>query len=80
MTVVNVPLDDELFARATELANWDKLSVEELLASALRRHVEYVNHIRDIPRLPPFSLENYTLNRNPEETDDEYTTRREMFK
>lgn len=79
MTVVTVKLDDDLFARASELASWDKLSVEELVANALRRHVEYVAHVRDIPRLPPFSLEDYELQRDPGESDAEYEARRALF-
>jgi hypothetical protein len=76
---VTVQLDDELFARAKELANWDKLSVEELLANALRRHVEYIAHVQEIPRLPPFSLDSYDLQRDSGETDEDYVARRALF-
>lgn len=31
------------------------------------------------PEMPPFSLENYELDRDPDETDEEYAARRAMF-
>jgi hypothetical protein len=79
MADVTVHLDDELYSKASRLANLDKVSVEDLVENALRRHLDYVDVVDDFSRMAPFSLENYELQRDPDENDEDFAFRRSLF-
>jgi hypothetical protein len=64
MADVTVHLDDELYGKASRLANLDKVSVEDLVENALRRHLDYVDVVENFSHMAPFSLENYELQRD----------------
>lgn len=42
---IEIAVDDELLARAQEVAGMDSRSLEQLAVSALRHHVEYVRAV-----------------------------------
>ena len=79
MADVTVHLDDELYSKASRLADLDKVSVEDLVENALRRHLDYVDVVDDFSHMAPFSLENYELQRDPDENDEDFAFRRSLF-
>jgi hypothetical protein len=79
MNELKVFLDDELFRKASRLARLENLSIEDLVASALRRHVEHAEAAADFSGMAPFSLENYELQRDAGESEEDYTFRKSLF-
>jgi hypothetical protein len=77
--LIGPDLDDELYSKASRLTGLDNLSVEDLVANALRRHLDYVDVVEDFSRITPVSLENYELQRDPDESNDDYAFRRSLF-
>lgn len=69
MNVIEIAVDDELLARAQELAGMDGRSLEPLAVSALRHHVECVRAVAALSGMPPFSLADYELVRDPGESE-----------
>ena len=79
MADITVHLDDELYGKASRLADLDHVTVEDIVQGALRRHLDYMDVVEDFSKMPPFSLENYELQRDPDESDDDYAFRRSLF-
>jgi hypothetical protein len=65
MIDVIVRLDDALFQKASRSARLENLSIEDLLESALRRHVEHAEAAEEFSRMAPFSPNDYELQRDP---------------
>lgn len=80
MTVLALQIDDEFLARAKKVADLDQLSIEQLAISALRHHVEYISAVDEIAHMPPFSLDDYEMQRDPDELDAEYEFRLNLFR
>jgi hypothetical protein len=78
MNELKISLDDELFRKASRLARLENLSIEDLVASTLRRHVEHAEAAAD-SGMAPFSLENYELQRDAGESDEDYGFRKSLF-
>ena len=79
MADITVHLDDELYDKASRVARLDNLSVNELVEDVMRRHLDYVEALEDFSKVPAFSLENYELHRDADESDDDYAFRRSLF-
>jgi hypothetical protein len=79
MADITVHLDDELYDKASRVARLDNLSVKELVEDVMRRHLDYVEVMEDFSKMPPFSLENYELHRDADESDEDYAFRRSLF-
>jgi hypothetical protein len=79
MADVTVHIDDELYEKASRLAGLDKVSVEDVVENALRRHLDYVDVVEDFSQMAPFSLENYELQRDADENDEDFALRRSLF-
>jgi hypothetical protein len=79
MADITVHLDDKLYDKASRVAELDKVSVEELVEDAVRRHLDYVEVVEDFSKMPPFSLRSYELQRDPGESDEDYAFRRSLF-
>jgi hypothetical protein len=79
MNELKIFLDDELFRKASRLARLENLSIEDLVASTLRRHVEHAEAAADFSDMAPFSLENYELQRDSGESDEDYGFRKSLF-
>jgi Arc/MetJ family transcription regulator len=79
MADVTVHIDDELYEKASRLAGLDKVSVEDVVENALRRHLNYVDVVEDFSQMAPFSLENYELQRDADESDEDFALRRSLF-
>jgi hypothetical protein len=79
MIDVTIRLDDELYRKASGLARLENLSIEDLVASTLRRHVEHAEAAADFPGMAPFSPENYELQRDADESDGDYAFRKSLF-
>ena len=45
----------------------------------MRRHLDYVEVVEDFSKMPSFSLENYELRRDADESDEDYAFRRSLF-
>lgn len=79
MADITVHLDDELYDKASRVARLDNVSVKELVEDVMRRHLDYVEVVQDFSKMPPFSLGNYELHRDANETDEDYAFRRSLF-
>ena len=79
MADITVHLDDELYDKASRVARLDNVSVQELVEDVMRRHLDYVEALEDFSKVPAFSLENYELHRDADESDEEYEFRRSLF-
>jgi hypothetical protein len=79
MIDVIVRLDDALFQKASRSARLENLSIEDLLESALRRHVEHAEAAEEFSRMAPFSPNDYELQRDPDESDKDFAFRRSLF-
>jgi Arc/MetJ family transcription regulator len=79
MADVTVHIDDELYSKASRLAGLDKISVEDVVENALRRHLDYVDLVEEFPHMTSFSLENYELQRDSDESDEDFALRRSLF-
>jgi hypothetical protein len=71
MADITVHLDDELYDKASRVARLDNVSVKELVEDVRRRHLDYVEVVEDFSKMPPFSLENYELHRDADESDED---------
>jgi hypothetical protein len=83
-----IQIDDELYARVAAAAAHEgkdaSTYVAELVREALRRRFAAVlsadtEDLEENYTLPPFSLENYGLQRDPDESDEDYAFRRSLF-
>jgi cytidylate kinase len=79
MADITVHLDDELYDKASRVARLDNVSVTELFEDVMRRHLGYVEVVEDFSKMPPFSLENYELHLDTDESDEDYAFRRSLF-
>jgi hypothetical protein len=79
MIDVIVRLDDALFQKASRSARLENVSIEDLLESALRRHLEHAEAAEEFSRMAPFSLNDYELQRDPDESDKDFAFRRSLF-
>ena len=79
MAVLEIAVDEDLLSQARKVADLDRLSVEQLALSALRHHVEYIAAVSEFADMPPFSLDNYELQRDADETDEEFEIRLGLF-
>jgi hypothetical protein len=79
MIDVTIRLDDELYRKASGLARLENLSIEDLVASTLRRHVEQAEAAAEFSGMAPFSPENYELQRDAGESEEDYTFRKSLF-
>jgi len=79
MTTITLDLDDELHDRASRVAKLDDVSLAELVKSVMRRHIDYIETVEDFSKMPPLTLENYDLERDPGESDENYLFRRSLF-
>jgi hypothetical protein len=79
MADITVHLDDELYDKASRVAELDKVSVKELVEDAVRRHLDYIEVVEDFSKMPPLSLKSYELQRDPDESDEDYAFRRSLF-
>lgn len=81
MSTIQIQIDDELLERARKVATLDDQSVEELVANMLRQHIEHVDTFADLSGgLPRFSLDDYVLQRDPDESDADYEARLNLFR
>jgi hypothetical protein len=79
MADISVHLKDDLYDKVSRVARMDNVSVEVLFEEVLRRHVEYVETVEDFSAMPALTLENYELQRDPDENDEDYSFRRSLF-
>jgi hypothetical protein len=79
MVDITVHLDDELYDKASRVARQDSVSVQALVEDAVRRHLDYVETIEQFSQMPPLSLDNYELQRDADESDEDYAVRRSLF-
>ena len=79
MADITVHLDDELYDKASRVAQLDNVSVKELVEDVMRRHLDYVEVVEDFSKMPSFSLENYELHRDADESDEDCAFRRSLF-
>lgn len=79
MADITIHLNDDLYDKASRVARLDNVSVEVLFEEVLRRHVDYVDIVEDFSQMPPLTLENYELQRDPDESDEDYELRRSLF-
>ncbi|RJF74734.1 hypothetical protein [Rhodopseudomonas palustris] len=79
MVDITVHLDDELFDKAARVARLDSVSVQQLVETAVKRHLDYVETLNDVARTAPLTLTDYDLVRDPDEGDAEFAARRSLF-
>lgn len=79
MADITVHLDDELYDKASRVAELDKVSVKELVEDAVRRHLDYIEVVEDFSKMPALSLKSYELQRDPDESEEDYAFRRSLF-
>lgn len=46
----------------------------------LKRHIEYINQFENFSEMPRFTLDEYEMQRDPNETDEEYQARLDLFR
>jgi hypothetical protein len=80
MADITLHLDDELYSKASRLADLDRMTVEDVVQGALRRHLDYIDVVEDFSKMAPFSLKDYELQRDPDESDEDYAFRRSLFR
>ncbi|MGD5592440.1 hypothetical protein QUT28_22620, partial [Xanthomonas citri pv. citri] len=68
-----------LYDKASRVARPDNVSVKELVEDVMRRHLDYVEVVQEFSRMVPFSLDNYELHRDADETDEDFVLRRSLF-
>lgn len=79
MADITVHLDDELYEKATRVAQLDNVSVTELVEDVMRRHLDTIETVEDFSKMPSLSLDNYELHRDADESDEDYAFRRSLF-
>lgn len=81
MATRTVEISEDVFEVAKRAAAIDKVDVTTLLESLVRSRVEYLDALGDLSsRMPRFSLDHYEMQRNPDETDEEYEDRKSLFR
>src|SRR5699024_8342387 len=74
-----ITISSETYSAAQRVADLDHVSIDILIDSLLKRHIEYINQMKNFSDMPRFSLDDYEMQRDPDETDEEYRTRLELF-
>lgn len=76
-----VEINADVFEMARRTAALDKVDVPTLVESLVKRHVEYIGSLQELGQdMPRFSLDHYDLQRDPDETDEEYESRKNLFR
>jgi hypothetical protein len=78
--LATVSISDDAYAAAERMAALDHVTVEVLIESLVKRHAEYIDTLNSFSELPRFSLDEYELQRDPDETDEEYQARLNLFR
>jgi hypothetical protein len=81
MATRTVEISDDVFEVAKRAAAIDKIDVTTLLESLVRSRAEYLEALGDLSsHMPRFSLGHYEMQRDPDETDQEYEGRKSLFR
>jgi len=75
-----IEIRDDVFETAQRTAAMDNLDVNTFLEGLVRRHAEYVASLEDMASgSRRFSLNNYEMQRDPDENDEDYQQRLRLF-
>jgi predicted PhzF superfamily epimerase YddE/YHI9 len=75
-----VEISDDVFETAQRTAAIDNIDVNTFLEGLVRRHAEYVGILEDVASGSlRFSLNDYEMQRDPDENDEAYQRRLRLF-
>ncbi|MHB8271556.1 hypothetical protein [Bradyrhizobium sp.] len=75
-----IELSDDVFETAQRTAAMDNIDVSTFLEGLVRRHAEYIATLEDrASRSLRFSLDDYEMQRDPDENDEDYKLRLQLF-
>jgi hypothetical protein len=78
---IPVEISADVFEVARRTAALDGVDVATLVESLVRRHAEYVETLDELaPSTVRFSLDQYQMQRDPDETDEEFEARLNLFR
>jgi broad specificity phosphatase PhoE len=72
-----IDLDPSTYWAAKHMAERERITIEALLESLVRDRAEYVD---TFDRVDSFNLGDWEMNRNPEESDEQYEARLALFR
>ena len=76
-----VEINADVFEVARRTASLDNVDVATLIESLVRRHAEYIDSLEELSAgMPKFSLDLYTPQRDPGESDEDFNTRKNLFR
>lgn len=76
-----VEINAEVFEMARRTAALDKVDVPTLVEDLVRRHADCVGSLQEVGLdMPRFSLDQYELQRDSDETDADYEARQNLFR
>jgi hypothetical protein len=75
-----IEISDDVFETAQRTAAMDNIDVNTFLEGLVRRHAEYVAALEDMASGSlRFSLDEYEMQRDPDESDEDYKLRLQLF-
>jgi hypothetical protein len=75
-----IKISDDVFETALRTAARDNIDVNTFLEGLVRRHAEYVATLEDMPSgSHRFSMNDYEMQRDPDENDEDYRQRLQLF-
>jgi hypothetical protein len=75
-----IELSDDVFGTAQRAAAMDDIDVNTFIEGLVRRHAEYVATFEGIASgSRQFSLDGYEIQRDPDESDEDYKLRLQLF-
>jgi hypothetical protein len=78
---IAVEISADVFEVARCAAALDKVDVATLVESLVRRHAEYIETLDELtPITVRFGLNRYEMQRDPDETDEEFEVRLNLFR
>lgn len=76
-----VEISEDAFEIAKRTAALDEVDVTTLLGSLVRSRADYLETLSDVAsHMPRFSLDHYEMQRDPDETDEQFEERKNLFR
>jgi hypothetical protein len=76
-----VEINADIFEVARRTASLDNVDVTTLIESLVRRHAEYIESLEELSAgMPRFSLDRYVPQRDPDESDEDFNARKNLFR
>ncbi|MCV3765609.1 hypothetical protein [Rhizobium sp. TRM95796] len=75
-----ITISDETYANARRIAERDDVSVDALVESLVKRHAEYIDALNHPSEQNSIRLDDYEMQRDPDESDADFEVRLALFR